>query len=80
MIELSQEHYTNINLNNQILSMSADELHDTTVKCFDYAHSLLAVDEDELTGSKIQEILESVGLSDFVPDKFAYPGPYDYPN
>ena len=80
LIELSQKHYTNIKLNNQILSMSADELHDITVKCYDYYHSLLKVYEDKLTGNKIREILESVGLSEFAPDKFAYPGPYDYPN
>jgi len=80
LIELSQKHYTNIKLNNQILSMSADELHDITEKCYDYSHSLLKVYEDKLTGSKIREIFESVGLVDFVPDKFAYPGPYDYPN
>ena len=80
LIELSQGHYTNIKLNNQVLSMSADELHDITLKCFDYSHSLLQVDEDKLSGDKIREIFESVGLSDFAPDKFAYPGPYDYPN
>ena len=79
LIELSQVHYTNIRLNNHLLSMSADELTEITKKCFEYSHSLLQVDEDELTGNKIREIFESVGLSDFVPDKFAYPGPYDYP-
>jgi hypothetical protein len=80
LIELSQRHYTNIKLNNKILSMSADELTDITKKCFDYSHLLLKVDEENLTGNKIREILKSVGLSDFAPDKFAYPGPYDYPS
>ena len=80
LIELSQRNYTNIKLDNQILSMSADELTDITKKCFDYSHSLLKVYEENLTGNKIREIMESVGLSDFAPDKFAYPGLYDYPS
>jgi hypothetical protein len=80
LIELSQRHYTNIKLNEQILFMSADELTDITEKCFDYAYSLLKVYEDQLSGNKIREIFESVGLADFAPDKFAYPGPYDYPS
>jgi hypothetical protein len=80
LIELSQEHYTNIKLNKHVLSMSAGELHEITIKCFEYSTLLLQVDEDKLTGNKIREIMESVGLSDFAPDKFAYPGPYDYPN
>jgi hypothetical protein len=80
LIELSQRHYTNIKLNNKILSMSADELTDITKKCFDYSHRLLSISEENLTGSKIREIMKSVGLSDFEPDKFAYPGIYDYPS
>jgi hypothetical protein len=80
LIELSQRHYNNIKLNKKVLSMSADELYDITLKCFDYSQSLLAIDEDDLTENKIREIFESVGLIDFVPDKIAIPGPYDYPS
>lgn len=80
IIELSQRHYEGIKLNNRLLSMSAEELYDLTEKCFKYKFALMGLAESELTGSKIREILESIGLSEFVPDKFAYPGPYDYPS
>jgi hypothetical protein len=80
LIELSQRHFIGIKLNNLLLSMSAEELHDISVKCFDYKSDLMGLKESELTGSKIKKILDSIGLSDFVPDKFADPGPYDYPD
>jgi len=80
LIELSQRHYVGIRLNNRLLSMSAEELNDLTKKCFKYKFILMGLEESELTGDKIKEILESIGLSEFVPDKFAYPGPYDYPS
>lgn len=53
LIELSQAHYTNIKLNNQILSMSARELTVITKKCFLYSDLLLQVDEEQLTDKKI---------------------------
>jgi len=80
LIELSQRHYNNIKLSNKVLSMSVDELQKLSTKCYEYFSLLFAVDENDLTSNKIQEILETVGLSDYMPDKIAIPGPYDYPN
>lgn len=80
LIEISQKNYVGIRLNDRLLSMSAEELYELTEKVFKYKSALMDIDESELTGSKIKEVLESIGLTDFVPDKFAYPGPYDYPS
>ncbi|PQP32823.1 hypothetical protein C6A36_02445, partial [Desulfobacteraceae bacterium SEEP-SAG10] len=74
------KNYVGIRLNDRLLSMSAEELYELTEKVFKYKSALMDIDESELTGSKIKEVLESIGLTDFVPDKFAYPGPYDYPS
>lgn len=77
LIELSQKHYVGIRLNNRFLSMSVEELADLIEKSFKYKPALAGLKESELTDSKIIEILKSIGLSEFVPDKFAHPGPYD---
>jgi hypothetical protein len=79
LIELSQRHYINIKLNKKILSMSTGELSDVRDKCFRYERELFHLKGNDLTGNELRKIFKSIGLSDFLPDKFAYPGPYDYP-
>jgi len=43
LIELSQKHYAGIKLNHRLLSMSADELYDLSVKCFEYKPALMGL-------------------------------------
>jgi hypothetical protein len=79
LIEFSQQHYQGIKLNKRILSMSLNEISNLSGKSTDYRISIIKIYKDELTEEKMRNTLLKNGLSEFIPDKIAIPGPYDYP-
>ena len=74
IIKLSQKRYDEpIKLNNDFLSMTSDELK--KIKGLLNWHHLEIT--KPYTEEKIGEYLKKVGLSQYKPDKFAYPEPND---
>jgi hypothetical protein len=80
IIELSQVRYTGIKLNPVVLTLSADGLNDLYNLVVEYQGYLMSLPGEEVTEQRIRDELTSRGLGDFMPDKFAYPGPDDVPN
>ena len=60
--------------------MSHDELFALEAKLVRYKVDLDTLPTQEITEDRIREILKHRGLEDFMPDKFAYPGPDDFPS
>ena len=78
-VKQSQKRYRGIKLNPTVLSMSWQELRTMSrslEQYEDYLHSLPAQEIDE---EIIKTKLTSLGLGDFMPDKFAVPGPDHFP-
>jgi hypothetical protein len=79
LIEFSQQHYTGIKLNKRILSMSLNEISDLSEKSADYIMSLIDINRDDgLNEEKLKNAILDCGLSKYIPDEIAIPGPYDY--
>jgi hypothetical protein len=79
IIELSQVRYTGIKLNPKVLAMNPDELDDLYDLVVEYQGYLMALPKREITRNRIRAEITKRGLADFMPDKFAYPGPDDFP-
>lgn len=74
IIKFSQKRYDEpLKLNNDFLSMNADELK-RIEGLLDWHHLEIT---KPYTEEKIGEYLKKVGLSQYKPDKFAYPEPND---
>jgi hypothetical protein len=79
IVELSQERYMGIKLNPGVLAMNPDELGDLYDSVIEYQGYLMALPKREITRNRIRAEITKRGLADFMPDKFAYPGPDDFP-
>jgi hypothetical protein len=79
IVELSQERYMGIKLNAKVLAMNPDELGDLYDSVVEYQGYLMALPKREITRNRIRAEITKRGLADFMPDKFAYPGPDDFP-
>ena len=79
IVELSQTRYTGIKLNPMVLTLSSDELGELYNLVVEYQGFLMSLPNQEVTEERIKGELTARGLASFVPDKFAYPGPDDFP-
>jgi hypothetical protein len=79
ILTLSQARHTGIKLNPTVLTLSADELLDLCKSIVEYHCHLTSLPNQEVTEEVIKAELTRRGLGDFMPDKFAIPGPDDYP-
>jgi len=74
LIEMSQIRYRGIKLNKKILSMSYDELDDfINLKVDSYLVDFRQLSDDEVNEGKINKLMKTKGLSEYIPDKFAPP-------
>jgi hypothetical protein len=71
--------HTGIKLNPTVLAFSPDELLDLSKSIVEYDCHLTSLPKQEVTEEVINGELTRRGLGDFMPDKFAIPGPDDYP-
>ena len=58
--------------------MSVDELSDLSEKSNEYRMSLIEIRKDELNEEKMKNAILECGLSEYIPDEIAIPGPYGY--
>ena len=79
IVALSQTRYMGIKLNDKVLAMNPDELDDLYNLVIEYQGYLMALPKREITRNRIRAEITKRGLADFMPDKFAYPGPDDFP-
>ena len=79
ILKLSRVRHTGIKLNPTVLALRADELLELYNAIVEYHGHLRSLPNQEVTEEVIKAELTRRGLGDFMPDKFAIPGPDDYP-
>jgi hypothetical protein len=79
LLKKSQERYTGIKLNEEMLTLSSHDLSELFDRLFHYEAFLLSLPQDEVTEERIKAELVTLGLRDYMPDRFVYPGPDDFP-
>jgi hypothetical protein len=79
ILKLCHVRHTGIKLNPTVLALSPDELLDLSKSIVEYHCHLTSLPNQEVTEEVIKAELTRRGLGDFMPDKFAIPGPNDYP-
>ena len=79
LIECSQKHYIGIKLNKSVLSMGVRHLEKLCNQMDQFRYIVINLPESEITEERFKEEFVSQGLSKFMPDKFAHPGPDDFP-
>jgi hypothetical protein len=79
ILELSRVRYSGIRLTPRLSALSLDELRELHSSLSEYEGFLVFLPDQEVTEERIKAELTNRGLADFMPDKFAYPGPDDFP-
>lgn len=78
--ELSRVRYTGIRLTSRLATLSHDEVFDLFQSLTLYEGFLSFLSKENLTEEELKAELTRRGLAEFMPDKFAYPGPDDLPS
>jgi hypothetical protein len=79
IIKCSQRRYRGIKLNESVLSMRVHHLENLENKIDAFYKRITAMRSNQINRGRIVKEMSSLGLSEFLPDKFAYPGPDDLP-
>jgi hypothetical protein len=79
ILELSQVRYSGIRLTPRLLAASLDELRELYSSLLEYEGFFRTLSKEEVTEEIIKAEITKRGLAEFMPDKFAYPGPDDFP-
>jgi rRNA maturation protein Nop10 len=80
LIGRTQERYTGIKLDPVVLTFNPDELGDLFDLVSDYETTMVYLPRREVTEDRIRDELKIRGLDGFMPDKFAYIGPDEFPH
>jgi hypothetical protein len=79
LIKICQKRYMGIKLNESVLSMRVRELDNLRDKAVAYNKIIRNCPKDDLNEEVIRNTIARLDLFEFMPDKFAYPGPDDFP-
>jgi hypothetical protein len=79
ILELSQVRYTGIKLDPRVLTFNPTRIGKLYNSVLEYQGYLGSIPKQEVTEDRIKKELIRRGLNDFMPDKFAIPGPNDFP-
>jgi hypothetical protein len=76
---LGRLRYTGIRVTPRLLAASLDELLELYNLLSEYESFLTTLSKEEATEEIIKAEITRRGLAEFMPDKFAHPGPDDFP-
>jgi len=78
IIQCSQKRYRGIKLNNSVLSMRVRHLEALCNKIDSFYNIVSKLPKKQITKGRIIKEMNLLGLSEFLPDKFVYPGNDDF--
>ena len=79
LIECAQKRYRKIKLNQEVLSFGLSQLRDLRKRIKNCYKNLMKIPGPKVTENLFFSEFKSFGLSDYMPDKIAHPGPDDFP-
>ncbi|MFC1577620.1 hypothetical protein ACFL36_01280 [Thermodesulfobacteriota bacterium] len=78
IIKCSQKRYRGIKLDESVLTMRVRHLELLGNKIEAFYSIVAKLPKKQITKGRVIKEMSSLGLSEFLPDKFAYPGPDDF--
>ena len=78
ILKCSQISYRGIKLNESILKMRVKHLEDLSKKISSFYDTVNSLSKNQITRSRIIKEMSLLGLSEFLPDQFAYPDLDDF--